>query len=62
MRLFKMESTNFKVDQSIFTGETKPTNKEVCIVSKKEVVIIDKINMLFSGSLVVYGSGICVVC
>jgi len=35
MRLLKMESTNFKVDQSIFTGETKPTNKEVCIVSKK---------------------------
>ena len=61
MRVLKLESTGLKVDQSIFTGETKPTSKEDCVIDNKDAVIIEKRNMLFSGSLVNSGIAIAVV-
>ena len=37
-------------------------NKEVLTLKNKDCAICDKINMIFSGSLIVSGTGVCLVC
>jgi len=61
LRLLSLESTSLQADQSLLTGECEPQHKQPGQV-RKEADVTEKSNMLFSGSLVVRGSGLSVVC
>jgi Ca2+-transporting ATPase len=51
-----METFNLKVNESSLTGESSPVNKNVGAVSG-EVPINDRRNMVFTGTVIVYGRG-----
>ena len=48
--------------QSILTGEVNPVNKTTDPVLKDKAAVQDKINFLFSGTLVSNGTAIGIVC
>ena len=56
-----IESTSAMVDESILTGESIPVNK-VSDVIKEDVIINDRVNMVFSGCSLVHGKIVGVVC
>ena len=58
MRLF--ESVNLKIQEASLTGESVPVEKDIAAI-EKDVALGDRINMLYSGSSVVYGRGEAVV-
>ena len=53
-RLF--EAGSLKVDEGMLTGESTPAEKEISTLNQ-EVPIGDRINMVFSGTIVTYGRG-----
>lgn len=50
-----IESKNFKVDESMLTGESVPVNKDCNFVPVKDLSIQDKLNEVFAGTIVVKG-------
>ena len=52
-----IEAINLKVQESALTGESLPVDKMSDKLDGKEVGIADRVNMLFSSSLVTYGRG-----
>jgi len=46
----------------MLTGETKPVHKICDVINVKDAINQQKLNMLFSGTLVKSGNGIAVVC
>lgn len=48
-----IEESNLKSDESILTGESTPVRKSSCVLS--DVPVAERINMLFSGTNIVYG-------
>ncbi|PLB46960.1 sarcoplasmic/endoplasmic reticulum calcium ATPase 1 [Aspergillus steynii IBT 23096] len=54
-RLIAIHSNSFRVDQAILTGESESVAKDTRLVSDKQAVKQDQINMLFSGTTVVNG-------
>ena len=52
-----IESVNLKSQESSLTGESVPVEKSVEKLDDKEIGIGDRVNMLFSSSLVTYGRG-----
>jgi len=48
------ESTNLAVDQSMLTGESLPSSKEVCTI-KPGAVLLEQRNMIFAGTVIVRG-------
>ena len=56
-RLFK--TFNLKVDEASLTGESSPVNKSVDVVSE-DAPLNDRRNMVFTGTVVVYGRGVAV--
>ncbi len=59
MRL--LESHNLKVNESALTGESVPVEKNADIVFNKELPIGDRINMVYSSTIVTYGRGRAIV-
>ena len=55
LRIF--EAINLKSQESSLTGESVPVEKEASKIESEDVPIGDRINMLFSSSLVTYGRG-----
>jgi len=55
LRIF--ESVNLKAGEAALTGESVPVEKGAEKIEEDNVGIGDRINMLFSGSLVTYGRG-----
>lgn len=55
-----IEESSLKVEEGMLTGESVPSDKEVMDINGS-VPIGDRVNMVHSGSLVVYGRGIFVV-
>ncbi|WP_088825551.1 cation-translocating P-type ATPase [Listeria goaensis] len=55
-----LESGTLKVDEGMLTGESETVEKAVAVI-EEEVGLGDRINMVFSGSLVTYGRGLFVV-
>ncbi len=49
-----LESFNFKVDEAALTGESAPVDKHAHVLSE-ETQLNDKHNMVFTGTIVVYG-------
>ena len=52
-----IEAVNLKSQESSLTGESVPVEKTTERIEEKEVGIGDRVNMLFSSSLVTYGRG-----
>ena len=52
-----IEAANLKAQESSLTGESVPVEKDTEAIEEKEVGIGDRLNMLFSSSLVTYGRG-----
>lgn len=55
-----IESGSLKINEGMLTGESEPAQKQTETI-EKDAPIGDRLNMVFSGSLVVYGRGIFVV-
>lgn len=55
-----IEAINLKVDEASLTGESSPVSKDTAPL-KGDVPLNDKRNMLFTGTVVVYGRGKAVV-
>lgn len=57
-----IETINLKVDESAFTGESLPAEKDSSIIlSKEDVAIGDMYNMAFMSTLATYGRGVGIV-
>ena len=52
-----IEAVNLKAQESSLTGESVPVEKNIENIENNEVGIGDRVNMLFSSSLVTYGRG-----
>ncbi|EAR82769.2 sarco/endoplasmic reticulum calcium-translocating P-type ATPase (macronuclear) [Tetrahymena thermophila SB210] len=61
LRMVELKTITLKADQSILTGESDPVNKTISPISKTEAGVLDKINYLFSGTLINNGTAIAVV-
>lgn len=55
-----IEAMNMKTDESHLTGESIPEEKNIKTI-KKDVVLADRTNMVFSGTIITYGVGRAVV-
>lgn len=60
-RLVTINSSSFRVDQAILTGESISVNKGTEPVADPRAVKQDMINILFSGTTIANGSGVAVV-
>ena len=56
-----IESANLKINESSLTGESVPVDKISARLDSDDVSLGDRINMVFSGTTVVYGRGKMVV-
>ena len=52
-----IEAINLKSQEASLTGESVPVEKQMSKIEEAEIGIGDRINMLFSSSLVTYGRG-----
>ena len=52
-----IEAVNLKSQEASLTGESVPVEKNVEVIEDTEIGIGDRLNMLFSSSLVTYGRG-----
>ncbi|MEM3631106.1 MAG: cation-translocating P-type ATPase, partial [Nitrososphaerota archaeon] len=55
-----LEAINLKVDEASLTGESTPVEKKIDILPK-ETSLSDRINMVFSGTTIIYGRGKAIV-
>lgn len=56
-----IESTSLKCEESALTGESVPAEKDAKLVLPEGTALGDRINMVFSGSSVTYGTALAVV-
>ena len=56
-----IRATNLKVDESALTGESLPVEKDAAAVVSEIAPLGDRINMVYSGCSVSYGTGLAVV-
>ncbi|KAG2386652.1 hypothetical protein C9374_002396 [Naegleria lovaniensis] len=60
-RIISLDSTTIKVDQSALTGESVSVMKDPEPVKQEKIELQGKTNMVFSGTLVVYGKALAIV-
>ena len=56
-----IEAANLKAQESSLTGESVPVEKSIEAIEATEIGIGDRVNMLFSSSLITYGRGKAIV-
>ena len=56
-----IEAVNLKAQESSLTGESVPVEKETVAIKETEIGVGDRLNMLFSSSLITYGRGKAIV-
>ena len=60
-RVIKLVTGDTKINQSFLTGESEGVSKFTEKIEKKDIDNLEKVNMMFSGSLLEIGTTICVV-
>ncbi|CAG8539049.1 4669_t:CDS:10 [Paraglomus brasilianum] len=60
-RLLKINSSTFRVDQALLTGESVSVNKDTAVVEDLRAVLQDQTNIVFSGTTVVSGKARAIV-
>jgi P-type Ca2+ transporter type 2A len=53
-RLLKINSSTFRVDQALFTGESVSVNKDTEVVKDERAVVQDQTNIVFSVIICIY--------
>ena len=61
MRILEIKTTSLKVEQSALTGESQAVSKYPEAIKKVDAVITEKLNILYSATLVATGTAIGVV-
>ena len=56
-----IDTANLKIEESAFTGESVPSEKDASFLPDKEIPIGDQNNMAFMSTLAIYGRGVGVV-
>lgn len=56
-----IDTANLKIEESAFTGESVPSEKDASFLPDKEIPIGDQNNMAFMSTLATYGRGVGVV-
>lgn len=56
-----LENHSLQVNESALTGESENVNKSADIIEKEDLALGDRLNMVFSGSLVSYGRAVVLV-
>lgn len=57
-----IECASLKIEEAALTGESVPVNKTEDVINGKDVPLGDRKNMVYMGSVVVYGRGKAIVC
>jgi P-type Ca2+ transporter type 2C len=52
-----IEAVNLKIEEAALTGESVPVEKVTQTLDQEEIVVGDRINMAYMGSIVTYGRG-----
>ncbi|KAI1316008.1 hypothetical protein EDD11_010533 [Mortierella claussenii] len=60
-RVIEINSSNFRIDQALLTGESVSVNKITEVINDPRAVKQDQLNMLFSGTTVVLGKAKAIV-
>ncbi|ORZ30791.1 putative calcium ion P-type ATPase [Catenaria anguillulae PL171] len=60
-RLLSIQSSTFRVDQAVLTGESVSVTKELAAIKDKDAVNQDKINTIFSGTTITLGKARAIV-
>ncbi len=56
-----LEAVNLQVDEAALTGESHPVEKSTAALSNGTLAVGDRVNMVYSGTVVTYGRGRAVV-
>ena len=56
-----IETQSLKIEESALTGESEPGEKDAELILKKDIILAERKNMAFMGSVVTYGRGVGVV-
>jgi Ca2+-transporting ATPase len=56
-----LESVNLRVDEAALTGESEPVEKRTGALSKPDLPVGDRLNMVYMGTVVTYGRGVAVI-
>lgn len=56
-----LEAVNLQVDEAALTGESLPVEKGTAVLSNGDLAVGDRLNMVYSGTVVTYGRGRAVV-
>ncbi len=56
-----LENHSLQVSESALTGESENVNKTADLIEKEELALGDRLNMVFSGSLISYGRAVVLV-
>jgi Ca2+-transporting ATPase len=56
-----LEEVNLKIEEAALTGESEAVEKSTAAISRKDVSIGDRHNMVFMGTVVTYGRGTIVI-
>lgn len=56
-----LDAVNLQVDEAALTGESLPVEKSTAVLSNGDLAVGDRLNMVYSGTVVTYGRGRAVV-
>jgi len=56
-----IESVNLRVQEAVLTGESEAVEKDIAALKKEDLPLGDRLNMVYMGTIAIYGRGTAVV-